>query len=224
MDTLILQIKYGGLGDHLFYSHIPRIAKELGYKEVLISNKSDFRNAEYKHLIWELNPFVDGFTDKEGVHVADARPTNTDENLLDRIMLNLGLDDGKRFHEPELHYKPILVPEVIGKTVYDPNYLSNAGLVNAHKVDTYFSSHDLSIDLQFTLRNNSIPTTHFSGFIQARSLYDFIDILASAKDIYCLVTGTASLASALGKKAHVFYTAEMPAEFRHSRNNTYIKL
>lgn len=28
--TLILHIEYGGLGDHLFFSHIPRIAKTIG--------------------------------------------------------------------------------------------------------------------------------------------------------------------------------------------------
>ena len=30
MKTLILSIQKGGLGDHLFYSHLPRIAKQYG--------------------------------------------------------------------------------------------------------------------------------------------------------------------------------------------------
>ena len=62
---LILQIKFGGLGDHLFYSHLPRIAKQSGEcTGVYISNHSSFRSPEYKELIWKLNPFVDGFVDR----------------------------------------------------------------------------------------------------------------------------------------------------------------
>ena len=65
---LIIEIRKGGLGDHLFYSHLPRIAKETGaFDSVYISNHSFFRNEDYKKLIWESNPFVDGFTEDRGV-------------------------------------------------------------------------------------------------------------------------------------------------------------
>src|SRR6266496_3112403 len=71
---LILQIKFGGLGDHLFFSHLPRIAKQSGEcTGVYISNQSCFRSPEYKELIWKLNPFVDGFVDEPGKDV-DAKP------------------------------------------------------------------------------------------------------------------------------------------------------
>ena len=51
--TLIIEIQKGGLGDHLFYSHLPRIAKQTyAFDVVLISNKSQFRNQDYKKLIW----------------------------------------------------------------------------------------------------------------------------------------------------------------------------
>ena len=63
--SLIIEIKYSGLGDHLFHSHIPRIAKESKiYDKVFISEKSIFGHSDYKKLIWELNPYVDGFTDE----------------------------------------------------------------------------------------------------------------------------------------------------------------
>ncbi|MCK4823535.1 hypothetical protein KA005_47730, partial [bacterium] len=42
--TLVIQIPFGGLGDHLFRSHVPRIAKKTGqYDRVYISNHSVFR-------------------------------------------------------------------------------------------------------------------------------------------------------------------------------------
>src|SRR5437899_452423 len=84
MGSLILQIKYGGLGDHLFYSHIPRLAKDLGmYDRVFISNRSEFRHSDYRKYVWELNPYVDGFVDEPGVdHVCELSDPGR-ENLLD---------------------------------------------------------------------------------------------------------------------------------------------
>lgn len=223
--TLILQIKYGGLGDHLFYSHIPRIAKETGrYEKVLISELSPFRSHDYRKIIWELNPFVDGFTNEEGLYIADAKPRSASENLLDRIMIELGLDDGKRFHEPEIYYKPLILTELKDMVIYDPNYLSNAGFINAKKVNNYFNKNNIKVDLQLVEREHYIPTLPFGKFLKAKSIYDFMDILVSAKEVYSLVTGTPTLAAALGKRIHVFYTSEMPAEFRHSKNNDYIQL
>lgn len=59
---LIIEIPYLGLGDHLFHSHIPRIAKKIGkYDKVYISEFSHHRNPDNKRIVWELNPFVDGF-------------------------------------------------------------------------------------------------------------------------------------------------------------------
>src|SRR5262245_27850809 len=67
---IILQIGHGGLGDNLFLSHIPQIAKETSdVRRVLISNHSVFRDEAYKSLIWEPNPYVDGFVDEEGMEV-----------------------------------------------------------------------------------------------------------------------------------------------------------
>jgi hypothetical protein len=56
--TLVIHIPYGGLGDHLFYSHIPRIAKESGiYGKVLLSKKSLIRNPNHLKYIWEKKSF-----------------------------------------------------------------------------------------------------------------------------------------------------------------------
>jgi hypothetical protein len=95
---LIIQIKWGGLGDHLFFSHIPRIAKELGaYKEVYISNHSEYKSPLYKSLVWDIHPYIDGYTDLQGWY-PEIKDTSMDANLLDMIMLGYGLDDGMRWH------------------------------------------------------------------------------------------------------------------------------
>jgi hypothetical protein len=223
---LILQVQHGGLGDHLFYSHLPRIAKESGlYDRVLVSNKSDFRNKDYKMLVWDSNPFIDGFTDLPGSERAEIALISEDRNLLDCIMLAYGLDDGKHFHEPEIYYKPRLIESLADKTIYDPNYISNAGFVTAPKVNSYFAATNTHIDYQMRLvGEHAIPLFKFDGLLAAKSFIDFVDIIYSAKHIYCLVTGTATLAPALGKSATIFYTKDQDPVFRHSKLNTYIQL
>jgi hypothetical protein len=225
--TLIIKIKYGGLGDHLFYSHIPRIAKETkAYDKVYISNQSDFRNKDSKKLVWELNPYVDGFTEEDGINIEKIEVAEKETaNFLDKVMLGFGLDDGQRFHEPEIYYQPKIIEKLRGKITYDPNYISNAGWINFAKIKKYFSKNQIKLDYQLiVIGENAIPVMDFGAFIKCQSIYDFIDVLFSAEKIYCLVTGTATLAAAIGKKATVFYTKDQNKIFRHSPNNNYIQL
>lgn len=225
--TLIIKIIYGGLGDHLFYSHIPRIAKETGaFDKVYLSNYSNFRNKDFKKIVWELNPYLDGFVEGDGKNVEQIEILDGEQaNFLDKVMLGLGIDDGQRFHEPEIYYKPQLIKALEGKSLYDPNYISNAGWLNFYKLQKFFKKNKLQPDYQLVVRGkNAIPLLDFDSLIRCNSIYDFIDVLYSVKDIYCLVTGTATLASAIGKKANVFYTKDQNKIFRHSPHNNYIQL
>src|SRR5262249_22935534 len=126
-NTLVIEIKYGGLGDHLFYSHIPRIAKEHGsFKRVEISNSSEYRDQDYKELVWARNPYIDGFSDARGISIEFGH-VDAGYNLLDTVMLGFGLDDGKRYHEPELYAQPLLRDDLAGRSIYDPNFISFVG-------------------------------------------------------------------------------------------------
>lgn len=220
----VIQVFYGGLGDHLFYSHLPRIAKELGFEKVFISNHSEFRSPEAKKLIWESNPYVDGFCNEKGYRAPDFTKLGKNMNLLDKIMLDQGLDDGKRFHEPEVYYKPKVRKELVGKNIYDPNYISNAGEINSKIVDSYLNKHNISVDYQMALRDNSISLKRRVKALKASSLEDFCDIIVSCKRMYCLTTGTATLAAALGKKATILYGEGVGKIFHHSKKHKYVKL
>jgi len=69
-----------------------------------------------------------------------------------------------------------------------------------------------------------VPASHFTDWLSSHSLEDFCSIIASCKEIYCFATGTATLAAALGKKAHVFYSKGFNPQYLHSKNNIYIEL
>ena len=66
----IIQVRYGGLGDHLFFSHIPRIVKEFGHK-IYLSTLSEFRNFDYLNFIWMTNPYLDGTINEPGIDIGD---------------------------------------------------------------------------------------------------------------------------------------------------------
>jgi len=222
--TFIVDFEYGGLGDSLFFSHLPRIAKQFGgFDRVYISNGIPFRHPEYKELIWDLNPFVDGFCD-ERVPAPAFAAVEPGMNLLDKHMLLVGLDDGQRFHRPEIYYLPQRVPQVAGKTIYDPNWLSNVGSLRPEDVARFFREENIRVDFQMKLRDKSLPITDFQETLEAVSLAQFCDIIHSSGALYCPVSGTATLASALGKPGVVFYTQEQNPMFRHWRQHNYVRL
>lgn len=214
---LILTIKYGGLGDHLFYSHIPRIAKETGaYSHVYISNQSEFRDPEYRKLIWAYNPYFDGFVDEPGITVTtekekpgiiqDFIEKNRLGKGMDSIMLGLGLDDGKRNHEPELYYTPPLRNDLTSLSVYDPNSISGGfKFINQHDLKRTLKKEKIVIDCQLEKRGkenvwlDEIPKT-----LSSKTIWEFCSIIYSCKTLYCLATGTAHLAAAFKKPATIF--------------------
>ncbi len=220
-EDLIIKINFGGLGDHLFHSHIPRIAKKVGrYKRVYLSNASIFRQKEYRQLIWALNPYLDGFCDEDGFELPPFFPV-ADSNLLDQIMLAYGIDDGKRFHEPEIYYKPNKIYELSGYRVFDPNYISNIGYVSVKKIYKYIEDKG-GLDSIMQPRDKSVTVLNTVPVINAGSIYEYCDIISSCNEFYCMTSGGASLAAALGKHAVVFYGSGQNSFHRHSSLHEYV--
>jgi hypothetical protein len=208
------------LGDHLFYSHLPKIAKEVaGFDRVCISSRSEFRSDAYRHLIWELNPYVDGFTD-EDAPTPEFGTVPEGMNILDRIMLERGLDDGARFHEPEIHYRPALKPELATTFVYDPNYVSYVGEIDPRKVEQSLAEERENL-VQLRPRQPSFPLPLRCREMETQSLLDYCDIIHSCKGFICLASGGATLAAALGRPARVFHGRGQNSMFHHSKRHTY---
>lgn len=248
---LTIQSGYGGLGDHLILSHIPRVAKESGkYDRVLVSNRSLFRDSACRMLVWESNPHVDGFTDEQGLVLLPPHTQHTQQqnqsrlfhlffrmglenritrlqpgcNLLDQFMLSMGLDDGSRFHEPEIHSKIPTIPEYQDLVIYDPNYITNVGLVGARQIEKFFEQSGIRIQAQMALRNKSLQLSQPTKTVKTESLMDFCSVIVSCKELYCLTTGTATLAAALKKPCTVIYGDGVNPLYHHSRLHRYIKL
>ncbi len=225
MKTLILSIQKGGLGDHLFYSHLPRIAKQYGgFNQVFISNDSIFRNPDTKKLVWELNPYLDGFTNDPGLFYFSEN-IQEGENLLDHLMLAYGLDDHKRNHEPEIYYKPKLVESLIDKTIYDPNYISYTGDIKyTATIQNWFDQNNITPNAQMKVLSGRSISINCANTLSTPDIFKFCDLLYSAKAIYCLSTGTGTLAAALQKPVTVLYGEGLQKAYKHSGIHSYISV
>ena len=150
-------------------------------------------------------------------------------------MLFFGLDDGERFHEPEIYYTPKFRPE-FHKVIFDPNWISNIGSIRLIDVFAFFKEMGIKIDAVMAQKasgKDSAPQrTYFdytidTEYIHTPTLEDFCDLIYSAKAIYCFVTGTATLCAALGKSANVLVGTEQPyicPRYLHSPLHKYYNI
>lgn len=220
--TLVIKLPFGGLGDHLWCSHLPRIAKQTGvYHKVYISNKSELRSENYKKYIWELNPYIDGFTDEDAWH-PEIGDLDDGMNILDRMMLEYNMDDNLRFHEPEFYFVPAIREDLKDKNIYDPNYISYTGKIGIKNLHRFFKTCPQPPDFQMKmLGSKGFPLTNVP-VLQAGSFEDYCSIIISCKTFYALTSGGATLAPALGKQCNVLYGEKHKKKFRHSNLCTYI--
>lgn len=222
MKTLTIKIYYGGLGDHLLHSHLPRIAKQkFGYDKVFISNKSNYNNPNTKRLVWEYNPFVDGFNDEDHDYPKfGSVPSGA--NILDGVSMFYGLDDGERMVEPEVYYKPKFIQEFQNAVIFEPNHSNAYGIPTLEQAEKYFRVNGINITHQMKwLCKFNTPTM---PEISTCGLEEFCDVITSCKEFYCFTSGGATLASALGKSATVMYIDGINPMFHHSKLHKYVKV
>jgi hypothetical protein len=207
-DTLVIQLPsgYDGLGDNLVFSHIPRIAKQFGgFKQVLVSNRNAYKGPGYAEMVWEKNPYVDGFTEQEGTYSSIQMNRLMDKwnnihpsiNLMDGVMMLHNLDDGSRGNVPECYYRPNLIETLRERVILD---------IGAKTID--LSKLNLDALIGILERHGIMPDCiispqEFNGMerISPRDIWDWADTMFSAKTYICFNSGGYWLSKALGIKA-----------------------
>ena len=192
-------------------------------------------------MIWEANPYIDGFSDEPPTPQKFSNIfyySPTPQNLLDRLMLSYGIDDGVRMHEPEIYYTPKF-RDKYHKVIFDPNWISNAGDLLLLDILRFFKDNGIYIDAVMANKGGTKNASDsFIGkslfdyeiaeklgveIIETPTLEDFCDLIYSAKDFYCFVTGSATLAAALRKPINVLVGTANPINkiFMHSPLHRY---
>ena len=109
MKTKIINIDFGGLGDHLQFSTLPEefYKKYKNNIKVYISENSSFRNKEIFDLVWKKNPFISGISKlrPNAGHIQEIKfPQNKKKNIIQNWEHAHKLKNANKF--PKIYYKP----------------------------------------------------------------------------------------------------------------------
>jgi hypothetical protein len=221
-NELILEIKYGGLGDHLFYSALPEKLISLGkFKKIYISTKSQYRFPGIKELVWGGvgdggNPYISGFIDKKGWTHSGIRPEAG--NFTDGINHFFKTQDYEvSGSSPKIYYRPKFINYYRNKILVDLNVFSNGDLPDPIKIKNYLIKHKIP-DLLFVKGRISksllklMDQKNLQFVNLPRKLEDYCDLVWSCRKFICLYSGGNSLAPALNKKAFVLCKFYDPAQ------------
>ena len=202
MSKVILSQPWGGLGDNLQYSTLPRLYTEKNI-EFYISTHNTYRNDEIFNFVWKNNPYVKGILDlpgNVGACTADL-PLGTTDNIISYSEIKHGFEGQNRY--PEIYYVPNFIPELKNKIIVDLTAISimKQGVGSLYNIDilnNYINQiPDDALLVRFNKINIETLPNKFNSFIEINSLEDYADIISSCKEYYCLYSGGNILSAGL---------------------------
>lgn len=206
----IVRFEYGGLGDHLVWSGIPKLVYEKYGVKMGISKSSKFRNGGIYDFVWKDNPYVYLSDEKGKVYAC----TNYGAETYNEIYQKLFGVEGELF---DLYYTPKERPEVKNKTVCDLTFVS-AGTQGYTKKEfwdalvAYLTPQKDTLVLICREENGLIAYVkeHLGlAVIYYRSVEELADLLCSAKERILLGSGARCLAAAYKKPSTIINTETM---------------
>jgi ADP-heptose:LPS heptosyltransferase len=215
-QELVLNVQFGGLGDNLFLSPVPRLYKEkYPNGKFYISNNSKFRSSQIKEIIWEMNPYIDGFISDNGL-IPKYGNGKAKMNILTQLAYSLEIDIDYNL-EPEIYYKPTVITSFINKTFVDLNYTSFVGSFSKKKIINL-----LKDEKNIVLVNPPDWALNIGDSINSGTLKNYIDLIHSSKKFICFTSGGATLAAAINKPSICLYGYGQNSIFHHSYLHDYI--
>jgi len=229
--SLVIQVPFGGLGDHLAYSSLPELLWEQKGIRTFISKKSVFRSQAICDFVWGYNPYV-SFTEEKGWFTYE--PLRADLPTLDSYFQDLfGLKgDGC----PKVYYRPQPVEALKGKTIVDPScgpsgkangyfeprfYEEYIRYVRKHIPDFVLIKH--AHDHHKTELERLVESTFSPEIYTVDSIESLADALFSAAARFLMYSGAASLAAALRLASIILCNRKAVPYFQY-RYNSYIEL
>ena len=213
--VIVIEVFYGGLGDHLFYSPLPRLLKEFGLADkVYLSKLSKCRNRDTIRHVWDSNPYLDGHVDEPGIQPIPE----SDSGVKVQKIINITL------HHFGINLDYEVLPELYGvkksnshpkhQYLIDLNYISYVGAL------TLFDKLGIVLRHQrYTLVNPSLLIRiifPFRSFRYTKTLEEYICLIGAAKSFVCLASGGATLSAALKTPSVVYFGFGQSHMFHHS--------
>jgi hypothetical protein len=224
---IIISQPWGGLGDNLQFTTLPRLYTELGYN-VYISKDNVYRNPEIYDLVWKLNPYVKGISDlPSNAGACKGFNIYNPINCMQNMELTHGLSNGTTQY-PEIYYKPKILPEFKNTLIYDVTSIASS--YSDEFIKNCFTSvfnkyPELKRKLIRFKKINNRMTPHFDDdIIEISSIFEYSDIIASCDVFVSLFSGCSTLASAIKQdnsspKIYTFHHTHIRDGYIYKFNN-----
>lgn len=190
----------GGLGDNLQKSTIPRVMTEQGHAVYLNYGFNDgwIHNEEIKRMVWEMNPYLRGFTDEPPTILRQGSPPNVHDDFIKNWESYYGVEPRNSY--PEIYYRPRKLRGI--DVVFELSWLSGdytAGTV-LDMAGRIVKLHGAPRCKQITSKyqKNSARLDDVER-IECETIFDLADVLGSASAIVTLSSGPHMLAAAIHK-------------------------
>ena len=200
---MVLELAYGGLGDALVFTSLPRLLKETYGISFYLSHRSldVFRHHNIFQLCFEYNPYFCGIKNTEDTfrynHFSSDLSISTlitgkgDLNVVERIERQFNVAGNG---VPEIYYKPFIDPALHDTVLVDRNWI-------------YGKTHNLYYDEQLLEREIEKAKDPDRKVLYVepggQDLFRYTDMIASSKHFIGLVSGGNVLAAALRKNATI---------------------
>jgi hypothetical protein len=223
-EKAILYQPWGGLGDNLQFSTLPRRFAEDNTK-TFISRKNVYRNDEIKKIVWDPNPFITNSESNEAPNCGSSttatpsRALTSARNIVEWQEIRHGLEPKSLL--PEIHYTPSRISDLSDTMVVDLGahsaFLHNKYnlIMLVENINSILKENENYRTILVNSKYNKGPRkslqgrrwrgpldglySHLEG-LEIADIFHYADVVNSCKKFVCLYSGSTVLASCLRKK------------------------
>lgn len=213
MNKYIIHQDFGGLGDNLQFSTIPELCYHANIS-CFISDKNVYRNPEIKELVWDCNPYVNGYSPD----VPNAGSCRHPGGYRGASSIVDAMEDyhgfGFKNHLPIIYYYPKIKKEFSDKTIIDFSAISAKDRYNDDSIK--YITDDIQNKQECIViksKKNSFNYYSLNQFeqYQFNDIFEYCDLIYSCKKFLCLDSGGQVLASAISRfKANIDVECWLP--------------
>lgn len=200
---MILFQPWGGLGDNLQFSTLPKICHEHNI-DFYLHETNHYRNEEIYDLVWKKNPYVKGFskeTPNAGSVAKDAKQS-AQYNIIGWNEIRHGFENRNNY--AEIYYDCKKLKKFNQKIVVNLDAVSSIrdNLYDMNVIYDYINNmNNKNIILLMTKFNKYFETLKVKHDIyKIDNIFEYCDIIFSAKKHYSLFSGSSVLAATIKEK------------------------
>jgi hypothetical protein len=208
MDRKILYQPWGGLGDNLQYSTLPKRFAEIGI-DFYISDKNVYRNNEIYSLVWGMNPYVKGINSEEyNSGDIDFNRNFSNKNIIYNQESIHGLNPINEI--PEIYYNPGYIKDVEDSILIDVNTVTLPPEMSDNIISELREKYPNREIVAPRFKNKLANNLHKKNitpdrFLDIESIFHYCDVIHSSYHFICPFSGQSVLAAALDKKETTCY-------------------